>query len=59
MSVPKRKTGRSVTHARRSANTVLKPAARALCEQCGAVKLPHYVCGNCGSYNGREVLSME
>jgi len=59
MAVPKRKTGRAVTHARRSANTALKPAPRSVCEQCGATKLPHYVCGNCGTYNGREVLSTE
>lgn len=59
MAVPKRKTGRSVTHARRSANIKLKEAPRSTCEQCGAVKLPHYVCGNCGTYNGREVLSTE
>jgi len=59
MAVPKRKTGRAVTHARRSANTALKPAPRAICERCGAAKLPHYVCSNCGTYNGREVLSTE
>ncbi|HBT94980.1 MAG TPA: 50S ribosomal protein L32, partial [Coriobacteriia bacterium] len=48
--------GRAVTHARRSANSKLTPAARSLCPQCGSTKLPHFVCPNCGSYKGREVI---
>lgn len=59
MAVPKRKTGRAVTHSRRSANSKLTEAARSVCPQCGAVKLPHYVCGNCGTYKGREVITTE
>ena len=30
-----------------------------VCPQCGEVKLPHRVCGNCGYYNGREVLEIQ
>ena len=26
------------------------------CPQCGEYKTPHRVCGNCGYYNGREVV---
>ncbi|MDR3053259.1 MAG: 50S ribosomal protein L32 [Coriobacteriales bacterium] len=59
MAVPKRKTGRSVTHARRTANDRLQTAPRSLCPQCGEAKLPHYVCGNCGYYKGREVIVVE
>jgi large subunit ribosomal protein L32 len=59
MAVPKRKTGRARTHSRRSANDVAPIAARSVCPQCGATKLPHYVCGNCGYYKGREVLVTE
>jgi large subunit ribosomal protein L32 len=59
MAVPKRKTGRAVTHSRRSANDVMKVAARSTCPQCGAAKLPHYVCGNCGYYKDREVIVTE
>ena len=59
MAVPKRKTGRAVTHARRSANDKAPVAARSVCPQCGATKRPHYVCGNCGYYKDREVIVTE
>ncbi|WP_314652686.1 50S ribosomal protein L32 [Slackia exigua] len=59
MAVPKRKTGRARTHSRRSANDVVPMPARSICPQCGAVKLPHRVCGNCGYYNKREVIEVE
>lgn len=51
MAVPKQKTGRARTHSRRSANDVLALCPpRSVCPQCGEVKLPHRVCGNCGYY---------
>lgn len=59
MAVPKRKTGRSVTHSRRSANDKMSHKPRSICPQCGATKLPHFVCPNCGSYKGREVIVTE
>ena len=57
MAVPKQKTGRARTHSRRSAND--GAPARSICPQCGEVKLPHRVCGNCGYYKGREVVETE
>lgn len=59
MAVPKRKTGRARTNARRSSNDKIEASARSLCPQCGEAKLPHRVCGNCGYYKDREVLSVE
>ena len=47
MAVPKRKMGRARTHARRSTNDKIAAPARSICPQCGEVKLPHRVCGNC------------
>jgi large subunit ribosomal protein L32 len=59
MAVPKRKTPRSRTHSRRSANTRLAAPARSLCPNCGAVKIPHIVCKNCGHYRGRQAIEVD
>lgn len=59
MAVPKRKTPRSKTHSRRSANMKLALPAKSICPQCGAAKLPHRVCNNCGTYRGRQVIDVD
>ena len=59
MAVPKRKTPRSKTHSRRSANLKLAKPSQSLCPQCGAAKLPHRVCNNCGTYRGRRVIDVD
>lgn len=59
MPVPKQKKGRAKTHSRRSANMKISAPAKSTCPRCGAVKLPHHVCLNCGYYKGREVIVVE
>ena len=59
MAVPKQRKGRAATHHRRSANDVIAAPSRSVCPQCGEVKLPHRVCGNCGFYKDREVVDAE
>ncbi len=59
MAVPKRKTPRSKTHSRKSANMALRAPARSLCPHCGAAKRPHTVCPNCGWYRGRQAIEVE
>lgn len=59
MAVPKRKTSRQRTHTRKSANMRLDAPASSLCPNCGAAKLPHIVCGNCGWYRGRIAIEVE
>lgn len=59
MPVPKRKTGRMRTHSRRAANNNIKLIQTVPCPQCGAPKLPHHVCPNCGTYKGRQVIEVE
>ena len=59
MATPKQKKGRGATHTRRSANSKLAAPARSVCPQCGAPKLPHHVCPNCGYYKDREVIVVE
>jgi large subunit ribosomal protein L32 len=58
MAVPKRKTPRSKTHSRRSANRKLGVPARSVCANCGTVKTPHVVCPNCGWYKGRQAVEV-
>ncbi len=29
------------------------------CSKCGALMVPHRVCKNCGSYNKKQVVSVE
>ena len=59
MAVPKRKTPRAKTRQRRASNWRLAAPARSTCPNCGAVKQPHIVCGNCGWYGGRQVIDVE
>lgn len=57
MAVPKRKTSRSNTRTRRSQwkTTAVQLVA---CPTCKQPKLPHAVCGECGSYKNRRVVEV-
>ena len=59
MAVPKRKTPRAKTRQRRASSWRLTAPPRSLCPNCGASKLPHTVCGNCGWYRGRQVVEVD
>ena len=55
MAVPKKKVspsrrGNRRSHDSLSMNTIVE------CENCGAEKLPHHVCPNCGYYKKRNVI---
>ncbi|NPD67975.1 50S ribosomal protein L32 [Lichenicola cladoniae] len=54
MAVPKRKTSPSRAGMRRS-HQALPVEAHNECSNCGELKRPHHVCGQCGHYDGREV----
>ncbi len=41
MAVPKKKTSKAKTRARRASNWSLSAPARSMCPQCGQVKVPH------------------
>jgi large subunit ribosomal protein L32 len=42
----------------RRAHDALRPSAPNDCPNCGELKRPHHVCGHCGYYDGREVVSV-
>ena len=50
------KTPRSKTRSRRAANWKLNAVTTVACPQCKHAKLPHFVCGFCGYYDGRQVV---
>ncbi|WP_447727913.1 50S ribosomal protein L32 [Sphingomonas koreensis] len=58
MAVPKRKVSPSRRGMRRS-HDALKVEAFQECSNCGELKRPHVLCGACGHYNGREIVSVE
>lgn len=57
MAVPRKKVTRAKRNMRR-AHDALAANAFHECANCGELKRPHHVCGACGYYNGREVVSM-
>ena len=59
MAVPKRKVSSARQNKRRSNVWKLDAPALMKCPQCGEYKTPHRVCGNCGYYNGREVVKKD
>ena len=59
MAVPKRKTSKSKIGMRRGGSTHKKQLpGTVICKQCGESHIPHRVCKACGSYRGRQVLTI-
>ncbi len=58
MIVPKRRTSKSKRDKRRSHHGLSEPA-RSVCPSCGEPKVPHRVCGNCGTYRERTVIDTD
>ena len=56
MAVPKQKVSKSRRDKRR-ANWKLTAPVLTDCPQCQKKKLPHRVCGECGYYKNKEVVS--
>jgi len=57
--VPKRKVSRTKRDKRRANHDKINMPPRATCSRCGAIKLPHHVCLECGYYKNREVIVTE
>lgn len=59
MAVPKRKISKARRDSRRSANIKMTAPCMIKCPQCHELAIPHRVCGSCGYYKGKEVVSVE
>ena len=57
-ALPKKKISHSAQGKRRSHLGIEMPGLMA-CPQCHALKLPHHVCPNCGTYKGEQVLAIK
>lgn len=58
MPVPPKR--RPTSEARRGrSHQALKKTTLATCPKCGKEVLPHTACAFCGSYNGRQVLTLK
>ena len=55
MAVPKQRQSSARTNKRRSQHKIEAPSL-AVCPRCGAPRIPHRVCGSCGTYAGREIV---
>ncbi|MFW5940345.1 MAG: 50S ribosomal protein L32 [Chloroflexota bacterium] len=54
-AVPKRKISKSRRNRRRSHHRLDTPVL-VVCEECGEMKRPHYMCPVCGTYKGIQVI---
>ncbi|MDY6065152.1 MAG: 50S ribosomal protein L32 [Finegoldia sp.] len=59
MAVPKRKTSKTRKNKRRASSYKLPKVTITTCKNCGAIKLPHRVCPECGYYAGKQVITNE
>ncbi len=54
MAVPKSKVSKQRRNKRRSSVWKLTAPNLVPCPKCGELKLPHRICPNCMTYNGRD-----
>ncbi len=57
-ALPKKKISHTAQGKRRSHLGIEMPQLQP-CPQCHALKLPHHVCLNCGTYKGEQVLTIK
>jgi large subunit ribosomal protein L32 len=58
VAVPKRRTSRMKRNQRRAQHDKVTAPNVIPCPNCGDMMIPHRVCGSCGHYKGREVITV-
>ena len=58
MAVPKKKTSKSRQGMRRS-HLALSAPTYVECTKCHEMTRPHHICGHCGYYKDKEIMSVE
>lgn len=58
MAVPKKKTSKAKKNMRRS-HDAISAVGLGKCPDCGAPKRPHSVCEECGTYKGKQILTVQ
>lgn len=58
MAVPRKRKSNSRRKNQRSHDALRRPTI-SKCPNCESPRLPHRVCGECGFYNGKEVVEVE
>ena len=59
MAVPRARISKQRRNKRRSSHWKLALPGLVKCPKCGEPVLPHRACKSCGTYNGRQVLTVE
>lgn len=59
MAVPKRKVSQARRDKRRSNNSKMTLPTMVKCPKCGEYNLSHRVCRACGTYNGKEIITIK
>jgi len=59
MANPKHRHSKSRRDKRRTEKQKLSAPNLTVCPQCQEVKKPHHACMSCGTYNGREITTVQ
>jgi large subunit ribosomal protein L32 len=59
MANPKHRHSKSRRDKRRTQKQKLTAPNLTVCPQCQEVKKPHHACMSCGTYNGREIVTVQ
>ena len=58
MGVPKRKQSKMKVRQRKAANSY-EGVQASFCPQCGEPAAPHSVCKHCGTYKGKQIVTVK